>query len=106
MSRNITIYICIWCNKYIISNGNIAYYDSVYSNPNAITNRRYTFPFTTIFLPYGYTFVQITIFSYNCILIDCYIIWMPQVQSLPHFYAIAELNAISLLKMLISKSII
>lgn len=57
MSWNITIYICIWSNKHIISNGDITYNDCIYPYPYTIANFGYSFSFASIFLPNSNAFV-------------------------------------------------
>ena len=72
----ITIYICVRCYQYIVSNMYSPYYCCINSDPYFIPYYWGSLSSPSIFLSYRHTFVNIAIFSYYNFWVYCNTIWM------------------------------
>ncbi len=79
MRGDINIYVSIRSYKYIVSDCNLANDGRIYSNPYTIPYYGNTFAFSSIFLADCYSFMKVYIIAKNCIGIDRYSIWMPNI---------------------------
>lgn len=75
----VTINICIGCYKDIVAYSNFPHDCRINTYPYFITYYRSTFSFASVLLPNSDSFVDIYIFTYYCMWIDCDIIKMSKI---------------------------
>ena len=70
MAGHIAVHISVWRYQDIIPYSYLTYNCCIYTYPYAVTYRRYALSAATVFLTYGHSFVDITIFTNHSISID------------------------------------
>ncbi len=98
MARHVAIYITIWCNQYIITDGNFPNNRCVDTNPYTVAYSGYALSTTSVFLAYGYSFVDITVFANDRIRINSDAIHMSQIEAWTDVTFTINVNMVSILQ--------
>lgn len=84
-------------DKHIIANLHFAYHRTVDANPYAIAHDGCPLPFSTIFLTYHHTFVDVAVIAYHSFWINGYAIRMTYVKALAYLRLVAYFQSIDFL---------
>lgn len=94
MAWYIAVHIKTGGDKHIIANLHFAYHRTVDANPYAIAHNGCPLPFSTIFLTYHHTFVDVAVIAYHSFWINGYAIRMTYVKTLAYLRLVAYFQSI------------